>query len=194
MSFFGLMPVSPTPGGTVVSPYLSADNELVRFDGTSGQVLQPSGIIIDDGRNVSGINSLTVNTLIATVTVSTSDNIIVLNDDVVGVPSENAGVEVERGTSTNAQILWNETLDRWQCGLAGSLNTILFASDLPAESDPVFSASAAFGITSGNISNWNSKEPAIATGTVDQYWRGDKTWQTLPIPSNENILAGQIFG
>ena len=23
-------------------------------------------------------------------------------------------------------------------------------------------------------------EPAIATGTTSQYWRGDKTWQTLP--------------
>jgi len=27
----------------------------------------------------------------------------------------------------------------------------------------------------------NTKEPTIATGTITQYWRGDKTWQTLPI-------------
>ena len=27
---------------------------------------------------------------------------------------------------------------------------------------------------------WNAKEPAITAGTVSQYWRGDKTWQTFP--------------
>ena len=27
--------------------------------------------------------------------------------------------------------------------------------------------------------NWNSKEPGITPGTNLQYWRGDKTWQTL---------------
>lgn len=26
---------------------------------------------------------------------------------------------------------------------------------------------------------FNAKEPAISAGTSDQYWRGDKTWQTL---------------
>lgn len=26
----------------------------------------------------------------------------------------------------------------------------------------------------------NGKEPTIASGTTSQYWRGDKTWQTLP--------------
>ncbi|MTK54135.1 hypothetical protein [Paludibacter sp.] len=40
------------------------------------------------------------------------------------------------------------------------------------------------GVTAGLISNtdwntFNSKEPAITAGTTAQYWRGDKTWQTL---------------
>jgi hypothetical protein len=30
-----------------------------------------------------------------------------------------------------------------------------------------------------SAANWNSKEPGIALGTTLQYWRGDKTWQTL---------------
>lgn len=29
-------------------------------------------------------------------------------------------------------------------------------------------------------STFNSKEPAISSGTTSQYWRGDKTWQTFP--------------
>jgi hypothetical protein len=27
---------------------------------------------------------------------------------------------------------------------------------------------------------WNSKEPGITPGTISEYWRGDKTWQTFP--------------
>jgi hypothetical protein len=31
-----------------------------------------------------------------------------------GTPSLDSGIEVERGTSTNVQLLWNETTDKWQ--------------------------------------------------------------------------------
>lgn len=30
-----------------------------------------------------------------------------------------------------------------------------------------------------SASTWNAKEPGITAGTTSQYWRGDKTWQTL---------------
>lgn len=30
-----------------------------------------------------------------------------------------------------------------------------------------------------SASTWNAKEPAISSGSNTQYWRGDKTWQTL---------------
>lgn len=33
--------------------------------------------------------------------------------------------------------------------------------------------------TDAEKTSWNSKEPAISAGTTGQYWRGDKTWQTL---------------
>ena len=36
-------------------------------------------------------------------------------------------------------------------------------------------------ITSGVISVSTNYEPPIAAGTISQYWRGDKTWQTLPV-------------
>ena len=34
-------------------------------------------------------------------------------------------------------------------------------------------------VTDTEKSTWNAKEPAISSGTTLQYWRGDKTWQTL---------------
>lgn len=39
---------------------------------------------------------------------------ILLNSDEAGTPSENVLVEVERGTSTNVAIRWNESTDKWQ--------------------------------------------------------------------------------
>ena len=52
-------------------------------------------------------------TTIDTTNLTVSDNIIVLNNDVTGTPTEDAGLEIERGTSTNVSIAWNESTDRW---------------------------------------------------------------------------------
>lgn len=44
-------------------------------------------------------------------------------------------------------------------------------------------------VTSTDWSTFNSKEPAISSGTTLQYWRGDKTFQTLDtsvVPENGN--------
>lgn len=53
-------------------------------------------------------------TTVNSATLSVADNIIVLNKDVTGSPSENAGLEVERGSATNVKFRWNETTDKWQ--------------------------------------------------------------------------------
>jgi hypothetical protein len=52
-------------------------------------------------------------TFVDTTTISTGDNIILLNNDVTGTPTENSGLEVERGTETNVTWLWDETNDYW---------------------------------------------------------------------------------
>ena len=46
--------------------------------------------------------------------VNIGDNIMVLNAEEAGTPTDNAGIEVERGTSTNTSLRWNESTDRWQ--------------------------------------------------------------------------------
>ncbi len=45
-------------------------------------------------------------------------------------------------------------------------------------------------VTDVEKSTWNAKENAITTGTNLQFWRGDKTWQTLDtsvVPENGNL-------
>lgn len=41
-------------------------------------------------------------------------NVLTLNADAVGSPTSNANFSVERGSSTNVSIRWNEDVDRWQ--------------------------------------------------------------------------------
>ncbi len=48
------------------------------------------------------------------------DNAIILNSNVAGAPTLDAFLRVQRGNSTNAQIKWNETTDKWQAGLVGA--------------------------------------------------------------------------
>jgi hypothetical protein len=66
-------------------------------------------LIVSGDLTVSGTTT-TVNTDVLNV----ADNIIILNSDVTGAPSQDAGIQVERGTSTNVQFVWKESNDRWQ--------------------------------------------------------------------------------
>ena len=106
-------------------------------------------------------------TQINTTQLTVSDNLVVLNNDVTTTPTENAGVEVERGLSANTRLLWNEGSDRWTFTNDGSTYFVMPTSigDLSndvgyitgyTETDPVFSASVASGIGTGELANWNA--------------------------------------
>ena len=135
-----LFSITDTQSGAIFSvndisgaPSIEVDyNGTIRFAETFGNVL--IGTNTDDGTNKLQINggikastitstgdlvvggNLTVNgttTTVNTETINLADNIIVLNSNETGTPSQNAGIEIERGTSTNVSLLWNETTDRW---------------------------------------------------------------------------------
>ena len=96
----------------------SSGNKGIEVD--TGLSYNPSSGLITTGslttsNNVIVGGNLTVNGTTTTVnsnTVNIGDNIIVLNSDETGTPSQNAGFEVERGTEDNV-FLWDETNDRW---------------------------------------------------------------------------------
>jgi len=52
------IPVTSTSGGDVVGPSSSTDNAIVRFNGTSGKIIQNSGITISDSEWVEGVERL----------------------------------------------------------------------------------------------------------------------------------------
>lgn len=81
----------------------------------------PDDVEITNNLTVGG--NLTVNgtvTTLNTETVAIEDNIIVLNGNVTGTPSANAGIEVNRGDSANTSIIWNESDDQWTLTNDGS--------------------------------------------------------------------------
>jgi len=48
--------------GDVTGPASSTDNAIVRWDGTSGSLVQNSGVVIDDSGNITGVTSITAST------------------------------------------------------------------------------------------------------------------------------------
>ena len=100
------------------------------------------------------VNNLTVKgttTTINSETLTIDDNIIILNSNYTGsTPVENAGIEVERGTQTNASLIWDESNDLWKAGLAGSEKTLVKQTNTVTLTNGV-TGSASFD-ASGNVS------------------------------------------
>jgi hypothetical protein len=55
-------------------------------------------------------------TTINTETINLADNIVLINSNETGTPSQDGGIEIERGTSTNKTLLWDESADKWTVG------------------------------------------------------------------------------
>jgi len=81
----------------------------VSVDGSTALTVTSAGVTVAGNLTVSGTTT-TVNSN----TVSIADNIVTLNSDADGSPSQNAGIEVERGDEANVQVRWNEGSDVWQ--------------------------------------------------------------------------------
>lgn len=95
-------------------------NTILGVAGTSNTLQINGNTEIGDASNAKNLKvwgNLTVEGTTTTVnseTVTIADNIILLNSNEEGEPSENAGIEVERGLSTNVQLRWNESTEKWQ--------------------------------------------------------------------------------
>jgi len=100
----------------------------------------PDDVVIGNNLTVNNdlvvTGDLTINgttTTLNTTELLVEDNIVTLNSGVTGTPAANAGVEVERGTSANVAIRWNETSDKWQYTEDGtSYLTVGSAEDISA--------------------------------------------------------------
>jgi hypothetical protein len=100
-------------------------------------------------------------TTIDTETISLSDNIITLNSNATGAPTEDAGLEVERGDSANVSLVWDEGTDRWTFTNDG---TTFYNIPISTEYDN-FNFNVQVGGTSQEVSDGGTL--TFATGQVD---------------------------
>jgi hypothetical protein len=87
-------------------------NYLTKWNGTGFA----NSTVTDDGTTVTIGGNLTVNgniTYVNSNTVEIGDSIILLNRDETSTPSQDAGLEIERGTSANVSFLYKEGLGYW---------------------------------------------------------------------------------
>jgi hypothetical protein len=112
----GQFAIDPSTGSLY---YKNAVGTLVQSS-LSWQHVSNTAISTDDSITVAGsmviAGNLTVNGTTVTLNTETTvieDNIVLLNSGVTASPTLNAGIEVERGTSDNVSIIWDEGTDRW---------------------------------------------------------------------------------
>ena len=139
--------ISVTGSGGEGSTLTISNTGVTSLSGTANEVTvsASAGAITiglpDDvtiGGNLGVTGNLTVSgsvTTLNTETLLVEDNQITLNSNVTGVPAANAGLEVERGDSTNASLIWNESSDKWAAGLIGSETAISLEGHQHATSD-----------------------------------------------------------
>ena len=96
-------------------------------------------------------------TTVNTETIALSDNTIVLNSNATGAATQDAGLEVERGTDANVSLLWDETSDRWTVG-AEDFVAANFIGDL-------------IGDVTGTVSDISNHDTdALAEGSTNLYY------------------------
>lgn len=111
--------VSPDFGDVKVAIKGFADfdnNTVPKWDDANTKFINSN--ITDDGTTVTISGNLTVSgttTTVNTEEINLADNVILLNSNLAGdaAPSQDAGIEIERGTEANVQFIWDESADYW---------------------------------------------------------------------------------
>ena len=112
--------------------------------------------VVNGNLTVSGAVTTTLSE-----TVAIEDNILELNSNVTGAPTEDAGFEVARGTSSNVSFLWDETDDTWTLG-----SEALTVGDVTAASLELTTAlSRENGGTATDTSAYADDSIALMSGT-----------------------------
>lgn len=121
-------------------------------------------VLLDSSGNTTLPGNLNVANL------NTAGTEIVINYDHTGSPTDNGQVRVERGTSSDAVLRWNETTDRWQYGTEASLFNMPDQS-LDIASSPTFTNLTVTG--DGYI--YSSTDLALDLSGADVRVAGDLT-------------------
>lgn len=140
-------------GGGSINEVTGTANQITATN-TSGsvalslpnQVTFPGSVTVTGDLTVQG-DTVTLNV----ATLNVEDNEIILNSGVTGAPALDGLLTVNRGTSNNVSIKWNETSDKWTYTNDGTTysnigNTSKYAANIAVSSSAGLSAST-FAVT-----------------------------------------------
>jgi hypothetical protein len=140
--------------GDVNGPGSSTDTAIVRFNGTTGKLLQNSGITIDGSNNMSGMANLTFES-------GTFDTTITVATQTVGAPTLTipnlAGIGDTFIFSTATQNLFNKTLTNPVIGSIINTGTLT----LPTSTDTLVGRA-----TTDTLTNKTLTSPTITNATL----------------------------
>ena len=173
---------------TGVATYTAVSGDITITN--AGVTALASNITISNNLTVTG--DLTVNgntTTLNTANLNVEDSFIMLNSGETGSPTLNSGIEVERGTSTNVFIRWDETTDKWQFTNDGSTY-----NDFGSGGGATNSLTAPASPTAGAL--WFKTDTAQTFVYYDSYWvevgaSGMAAMVSDTAPSSP--IAGQIW-
>lgn len=179
---------------TGVATYTAVSGDITITN--AGVTALASNITISNNLTVTGDLTVSGNTTtLNTANLNVEDNFIMLNSGETSSPTLNAGIEVERGTSTNVLISWNETTDKWQFTNDGSTY-----NDIAGTASPTFTGtvtgSPAVGTTATGTSGFGYMGLPQNSATTGAYGvvaadAGTHIYstatRTVTIPANSNI-------
>jgi hypothetical protein len=157
---------------------------------TTGNASVGGNLVVTGNLTVQG-NTTTLNT----ETLAVEDNLVVLNSNVTGSPTLDAGVEIERGTSDNAVLKWNETDDKWQIGVGNTFANIATTADVAGVSIAVLDDIGDVAITgdpTGQFLKYNGSawiNESVATSFTAA---GDTGNVTITSGSDTLTIAGGV--
>ena len=177
------------------------DDLNLTFDGTTfnigtNTVINNALTVQDSAYITSNLvvgGNFTVNgttTFIDTTTVEIQDNVMLINSNQTGTPSTalRSGLEVERGSSTNINLQWNELNDYWEAAEDGSntLGRVATSGWLSA------TAPISYNSSTGNFSHDSSGVSPGTYGSVTVDATGHVTGGTNP--TYDNYVSWTLSG
>lgn len=178
-------------GLSLSSEEFSVDSTVVRTSGAqtiAGNKTFSNDVAINGDLTVSGAvtSKLSEEVLI-------EDNMVVLNSNETGVPSENAGIEVERGTAANASVFWSEAQDRWYFSDGTNTNVIPVPSEYSTANDIDYISGGTFNSANGELTLTGTGNAGAVVDLDGRYltsFTESEDFGTIEVNGQTDVTAG----
>lgn len=181
------------PSSSITTPATAIDSTIVRFDGTTGKIIQDSGITIDDSDNMYGFNTLTADTGFITGQVLGLPPAIAGSGHNVEIVGSNAAGGGGNGSGGSALLVGGDGNGSGSGGAAQIQGGIGRAGGSIYLIPGTGSVSDGTVLVNSKISNYNAIDTA-GWGVPAIYGKGRSTGQTGAVATVATYTCGTADG